>query len=75
LSAAARQISSVSVAISEEFYPPLTHCWHYKGISTDMTKLVKDVCSRTVLLYDRFNHSTLLKQYSIYSHFVTVHYR
>jgi hypothetical protein len=26
LSAAARQISSVSVAISEEFYPPLTHC-------------------------------------------------
>jgi hypothetical protein len=37
-----------------------------------MTKLIKDVCGRTVHLYDEFNCNTLAKQYTIYSHSVTV---
>jgi hypothetical protein len=37
-----------------------------------MTKLIKDVHSRTSLLYDEFSCNKLAKQYIIYSHSVTV---
>jgi hypothetical protein len=40
-----------------------------------MGKSIKDVCSRTVLLYGEFNHSTMAKQYIIYSPFCHEGYR
>jgi hypothetical protein len=71
---AARQTSNVPVAIFEVFHLMSHTAGIHAVISTDMMKSTKDVCSKTVLLYEEFNHSILAKQYIIYSHFVTVDY-
>jgi hypothetical protein len=68
----ARQISDIPVAIPEVFHPTLNTDGNHAGISIEMTKLIKDVCSRISLLYDEFNCNKLAKQYIIYSHSVTV---
>jgi hypothetical protein len=60
-----RQISNVPAAIFEVFHTTFHTAGTNAGIYTDMTKSDKVVCSRTALLYDELNHSTLLKQYSI----------
>jgi hypothetical protein len=46
----------------------------HAGISVDMKKLIEDVCSWIVFLYNEFDHSMLSKCYIIYSHFVAVDY-
>lgn len=40
--------------------------------SPDITKFTKDVCSKTLLLCEEFNHSMLVKQCINYSHFIIV---
>jgi hypothetical protein len=64
---AARKISSVPLANFEVFHPMSHSAGTHKGISIDMMKLIRDVCSRTVLLYEEFNYSTHTKQYITYS--------
>jgi hypothetical protein len=69
-----RQISNSLVAIFEVFHTTFHSAGNHAGISTDMTKSIKVVCSRTALLHEELNHSTLVKQYSIFScsHFFAV---
>jgi hypothetical protein len=37
----------------------------HTGISIDVMDSIKDVCSRTVLLYKEFNHSTVANDISL----------
>lgn len=58
-STVARQIGDVPFAIFEVFHPKSHTVGTHTGISIDMTKLIKDICSTTVLLYKESNHSIL----------------
>jgi hypothetical protein len=60
-------MSNVPLAIFEVFHPVSHIVGTHAEISIDIKKSIKDVCSRTVLLYEELNHS-------IYRHFVTVDY-
>jgi hypothetical protein len=46
----------------------------HAGISIDLMDLIKDVCSRTVLLYQESNHSTVANDTSLIALFVVVNY-
>jgi hypothetical protein len=50
-----RQIAHVPAAILEELHPTPHIAATHAGISTDMTKLIKYICDRTVL-----NHGMLI---------------
>jgi hypothetical protein len=56
---AVRQISSVSVPIFEVFHATSHTADTHSAIFVDMGKLIKEVYSRTLLLYEEFNHSML----------------
>jgi hypothetical protein len=43
------------------FHPMLHAADTHARTSIDKTKLIKNVCSRTVPLYEEFNHSMLMK--------------
>jgi hypothetical protein len=63
-STAVRQIGDVPDASFEVFHPTSHTAGTHAEISIYMTKLINDICSRTVL-YEEFNHSMLANYTSL----------
>jgi hypothetical protein len=70
-SAAVRQTGDSLVAIPEVFHRKSHSADTHRGISTDITKFITNICSRTVLLYIEFDHSMLAQQCTLHNHFVS----
>jgi hypothetical protein len=56
-----KQIGSVLVAIFEVFCSELHTAGTHAGNRVDVLKLIEDVCSRIVLLYEEYKDSLLAK--------------
>jgi hypothetical protein len=61
-----RHSGNVLAAISELFHRTLHNAGTHAGISTDITKTIKDVWRRNALLCEGITHSMLAKWYIIY---------
>jgi hypothetical protein len=59
---AARQISNFPVAIFEVCHLMLHTVSIQAVVCIDMTKSIKDVCSRNLIFYVELNHSILAKR-------------
>jgi hypothetical protein len=58
----AKQIANVPVAIFEMFFPTPHTAGAYAGIPIDMEKLITNVCSMVILLYNILSRVTLTKE-------------